>query len=168
MEKLIVLFFVLTSTLTIWVKDIEIFLMDRAYRTVQYGLEHAVHDATLQVNKSEIVTTGKIYFLEDDAETALKETIQRNIPVDSLLRPTNILLKEPLLIKDIVYLDDDYIDPITANTISFPTIWKYEMPNGEIFERAIFGPSIALVVDVSVQGGDGYKTFIVIQEYKIN
>ncbi|MFS0783518.1 hypothetical protein [Bacillus sp. 1P06AnD] len=167
MEKLLIFLMVFASALYIWGKDVEISIMDRAYRSVQYGLEHAVHDGALQIQKDR-VSSGKILFDKLKAEQAIVTTIRKNIPVDSSLRPLSSpsLLKEPLLIRDIIYLDHDYIDPKTAAVVKFPFMFSYTIPNGEVLDRAVFGPSIALVVDVSVKGGDGYKTYVTIQEYK--
>ncbi|MCM3402989.1 hypothetical protein [Cytobacillus oceanisediminis] len=166
MEKLLIFLMILASSFILWAKDIEIFVMDRGYRTVQYALEHAVHDATLQVDIEE-ASAGRIKFLESNAETALLNTIQKNIPVDSLLRPTSNLLEGPLRIKEIIYMDHDYIDPETSLSISFPAVWSHTLEDGTEFTRPIFGPSIVLIVDVDVKGGGGYTPFIVIQEYKI-
>ncbi|MGA5691492.1 hypothetical protein [Cytobacillus pseudoceanisediminis] len=166
MEKLLIFLMVLASTFILWAKDIEIFLMDRGYRSVQYGLEHAVHDATLQVDIEE-ASAGRILFMESQAETALMDTLQRNIPVDSLLRPNSNLLEAPLRIKEVIYMDSDYIDPATTSPITFPTIWSYTLDDGTVFKRPIFGPSIVLIVDVNVKGSEAYKPFVVIQEYKI-
>ncbi len=157
---------VLVSVLTLWVKDVEIFLMDRAYRTVQYGLEHAVHDAALQIQILPL-SEGHIVFDQLKAEEVLMESIQRNITVDSSLSPSSdLFLTQPMVILDIIYLDQNYIDVNTGSNISFPTLWEYTLPNGYTFERAIFGPSIALIVNVEVQGSGEMKPFVVIQEYK--
>ena len=166
MEKLMIFMMVLVSVLTLWVKDIEIFLMDRAYRTVQYGLEHAVHDAALQIQILPL-SEGHIVFDQVKAEEVLMESIQKNIPVDSSLSPSSdLFFTQPLEILDIIYLDHHYIDMNTGLNMRFPSMWEYTLPDGETFERAIFGPSIALVVNVEAQGSGEMKPFVVIQEYK--
>ncbi len=157
---------ILASTVVLWVKDVEIYLMDRAYRTVQYGLEHGVHDAALQID-FEALSNGEIHFDETKAEEALFNTLQMNIPVDEFLYPTNnLFLEGPIIIRDLFYLDDDYIDPVLGSTLTFPFTWEYTTASNYTFQRAIFGPSIALAVDVKVKGSDEYKTLLVIQEYK--
>jgi len=159
MEKLIMFMMILASCLSFWVKDVEIVLMDRAFRTIQYGLEHAVHDAALQVEIMPL-SEGFIVFDQPKAEEVMLESIQHNLPVDSMLSPSSdIFFTEPLKIIDIVYLDDNFVG-------SFPMTWEYMLPNGKKFERAIFGPSVALIVDVKVQGAGKTTPFVVIQEYK--
>lgn len=157
---------ILASTFYLWVKDVEIYLMDRAYRTVQYGLDHAVHDAALQVNK-DALSDGKILFNELEAEEALRETLQKNLPVDQFLRPFSpIVLEGPLVIDEIIYADQDYINPQTNALTTFPFQWKFTLPSGEEFTRAVFGPSVILIVNVQVKGSNRYEPFVVIQEYK--
>lgn len=166
MDKLLAFMMILVSVLTLWVKDIEIFIMDRGYRTVQYGIEHAVHDAALQVN-IEKLADGKIEFIKTDAEQAIRESLQKNLLLDTQLHPMSMtLLDSPVIIDDIVYLDENYIDPFTGQKIKFPTTWKYTLPNGQVFERAVFGPSIALVIDAKVYGEEEHVKKLAIQEYK--
>jgi hypothetical protein len=166
MEKLLMFMMILASTLMLWVRDVEIAVMDRAYRTVQYGLEHAVHDATLMTDKEDLAK-GEIKFIETMAEDALRASLQRNMPVDSLLRPiSSTFLESPLIINELIYIDHDYISPDTMAMVQFPFMFKYTLPSGKVFERAIFGPSIVLVMDVNVKGSDGYIPKLVIQEYK--
>lgn len=165
-EWLFAFLMIVASTFQIWTEDVKITVMDRSYRTVEFALEHAVHDATLQVDDAG-VSEGKILFNEVEAERVLRQTISKNLPVDSLLRPTSsAFMEEPMLIQDVFYIDEDYKDPRTGKTVQFPLNWEYTLPNGKVFQRVIYGASIVLVVDVSVKGGDGYNTFINVQEYK--
>lgn len=140
--------------------------MDRGYRTVQYSLDHAVHDAALQIDSNSL-SEGSIKFLPELAENTFKETLQRNLNIDQDLNPiSNIFLEGPIIIKDIVYLDDSYVVPETGDELEFPFIWEAKVSEDEIFERSIFGPSIAVIVDAYVKGSSGYAPFLVIQEYK--
>lgn len=154
MEKLLVFMMVMASAFYLWAKDVEIVVADRAYRTLQYALEHAAHDGALEVN-NESLANGEIEFIEDLAEETIKGTLQKNLPIDSLLRPVSTtFIEKPLVIKDIFYIDSDFIDLETALPVQFPFIWKYTLPNGDEFERAIFGPSVALVVNAKIKGSD--------------
>lgn len=166
MGKLIALLMILAGSFQLWVMDIEYTLMDSAYRNIQYGLDHAVHDAALQIDK-EILSEGSIQFVEPVAEATLLESMQKNMPIDSQLRPqTSTFLEEPMLIKNIVYIDDDYIDITSGSIVEFPFNWNITLPDGRNVTRAVFGPSIALIVDAKVIGSEEITSFVVIQEYK--
>lgn len=166
MGKVIALLLVLAGSFQLWVMDIEYGLMDSAYRTVQYGLDHAAHDAALQIDK-EMLSKGSIQFSEPVAEATLIASLQRNMPIDSQLRPiTTTFLEEPMIINNITYIDDDYIDITSGDLVEFPFNWNVTLPDGENLTRAVFGPSIALVVEVKVKGAEEFKPFVVIQEYK--
>ncbi|MEK5217699.1 hypothetical protein [Psychrobacillus sp. FSL H8-0487] len=166
MEKLLVFMMILVSVLSLWVKDVEIFIMDRGYRTVQYSIEHAVHDGALQVD-TQALADGNIIFIPTLAEEKIRESLRMNLSLDTQLRPNSLtLLDAPVTIDDIVYIDDNYIDPMTGIKIVFPTNWEYTLPDGRKFERAIFGPSIAMVLDVKVKGAEEHMKKFTIQEYK--
>ena len=70
------------------------------------------------------------------------------------------------MIRNIIYIDDDYIDNTSGGLVAFPFNWNIALPDGNNLSRAVFGPSIALVVDVKVKGAETFKSFVVIQEYK--
>ena len=166
MEKLLVFMMILVSVLSLCVRDVQIYIMDRGYREVQYSMQHAVHDGALQVDMTALAE-GKIVFLPTIAEEKIRESLQTNLSLDTQLRPNSLtILDAPVTIDDIVYIDENYIDPNTGVKIVFPTIWEYTLPDGQIFERAIFGPSIALVLDVKVKGADEHMKKFTIQEYK--
>ena len=160
------LLIILASSFQLWVMDVKYDLMDSAYRHVQFALDHAAHDAALNVDK-ELLSEGLIQFVEPVAEATLTETLQRNLPIDSQLRPIGTtFLEESMIIKNIVYIDDDYIDITSGGLVSFPFNWSVPLLEGPPVTRAIFGPSVALIVDVKVKGSEEFKQFVVIQEYK--
>ena len=82
MGKVIALLLILAGSFQLWVMDIKYELMDRAYRSVQYGLDHAAHDAAMQIDK-EMLSKGIIQFDEPVAEATLIESLQKNMPIDS-------------------------------------------------------------------------------------
>lgn len=166
MPKLIIFLVLVMTSFHIWVKDVEIFIMDKALRTVQYGLEHAAHDAALHIDILQL-SEGKIQFVEPAAEAAIYESLQRNMPIDSSLKPkTKAFLQEPLNIEDIFYIDNDYVDINTGKQVEFPFQWTYTFNDGNTLTRSIFGPSVVLIAEAYVKGGGEYKPFVVIQEYK--
>lgn len=168
MEKLLIFMMILVSVLSLWVKDVEIFIMDRAYRTVQYAIEHAVHDAALHVDL-EALSEGRILFLQPIAEEKILDSLQMNLDLDDQLRPNSLtLLDAPVTIDEIIYFDETYIDPNTAAPITFPYKWSYVLPTtGEVEERIIFGPSVGLVINVKVKGDDRFVKKLTVQEYKM-
>lgn len=168
MEKLLMFMMILVSILSLWVKDVEIFIMDRAYRTVQYSIEHAVHDAALHVDL-EALSEGRIVFLQPIAEEKILDSLQMNLDLNDQLRPNSLtLIDGPVTVDEIIYFDETYIDPKTAAPISFPYRWSYVIPvTGEVEERIIFGPSVGLVIDVKVKGEERFIKKLAIQEYKM-
>lgn len=167
MEKLLMFLMIAASVLTLWVKDVEIFLQDKAYRHVSYAIEHAVHDGALQID-AERLGEGDIVFNKSFAEFSIRESLKRNLGLNDQLLPVNTLLfEENISINEIVYFDETYIDPLTLQPVQFPYLWKYQNPyTNEVLERVIFGPSVALILDVKVRGANSYTRKVSIQEYK--
>lgn len=167
MEKLLMFMIILVSALTLWVKDTETYIMDRGFRQVQYSVQHAVHDGALQINE-DAKAEGKVIFETELAEEKIRESLQMNLGLDSQLRPiSTILLEGDVVIEEIVYFDENWIDPATSKPVEFPYIWAYvDTKTNEAVARTIFGPSVALVLDVQVTGEDRRTKKIAIQEYK--
>lgn len=167
MEKLFIFLMILASTLMLWVKDTEIYLMDRGYRQLQYSLQHAVHDGALQVD-IDALGEGTIVFNQLLAEERIRESLQKNLGLDNQLRPISTpLLDSDVSIEQIVYFDDSFIDPITSAPIQFPYVWTFiNSSTNEQMDRVIFGPSVALVINVDVKGDEQTATKLAIQEYK--
>lgn len=167
MAKLLMFMMVVAFTLTLWVKDIEIYLMDRAFRHAQYSLQHAVHDGALHIDE-EALGEGKVVFIPSLAEQSIRDSLLINLGLDSQLRPTStIFYKEQVQIDELIYFDDSYIDPNTGNGILFPYTWNYTNPlTGKSIERIIFGPSVGIVVDLKIVGVEGHTKRVAIQEYK--
>lgn len=151
----------LMTSLTLWVGGIETQLMDRGYRSIQYSVEHAVHDAALQINLTELAE-GLIDFNEDAALAAIEESLKYNLDLDNSLTPNkSIFFKDKLEIHEVLYIDDNYESGIT-----FPYILNYTLPDGQDLEQVVFGPSVVLVVNAKIIGNEEYKSFLAIQEYK--
>lgn len=167
MAKLLMFMMIVAFTLTLWVKDVEIYLMDRAFRHAQYSVQHAVHDGALHIDEGAL-GEGKIIFIPILAEQSIRDSLLRNLGLDSQLRPTStIFYKEQVQIDEIIYFDDSYIDPATGTEIVFPYTWNYTNPlTGNSIERIIFGPSVGIVVDLLIVGVEEHTKKIAIQEYK--
>lgn len=167
MEKLLAFLIILASVLTLWVKDTETYVMDRGFRQLQYSVQHAVHDGALQVDEN-ARAEGKVIFEPDKAEEMIRFSLQKNLGLNNQLRPiSTILVEGEVVIEEIVYFDENWIDPETNMPIQYPYIWAYVDPvTNEAVARTIFGPSIALVLDVKVKGDDRRIKKIAIQEYK--
>lgn len=149
------------TSLTLWVGGIETYLMDRGYRTVQYGIEHAVHDAALQINIDSLAD-GFIDFNEIAAQAAIEESLKYNLDLDNSLVPNkSTFFTDKIQIHEVLYIDDNYKENIT-----FPYILNYTMPDGQELEQVIFGPSVVLVVNAKIIGTEDYSSFLAIQEYK--
>lgn len=161
MSKLIVFLALIMTAFQSWAWNLEMYLMDRSYRTMQYGVEHAVHDGALQVDL-EYLAEGFIDFDEPAAEAAIIESLKMNLGVDDSLTPIQkTFFKDKLKIHEIIYIDDNYETDIT-----FPYILNYELPDGQELEQVIFGPSVVLIIEANVIGSDDYEPFVAIQEYK--
>ena len=169
MEKLLIFFIILASSMEMWAKDTGETLQERAYRNIQYAMDNAVHDASLHIDKK-LLGDGTYDFKEAEALSAAQETLYRNLPLKGKndLTPTHTYyFSEPIQIVDIVFVDDDYIYPLTGSEVSFPFNYKYENPTKNIeFERPIFGQSVVLVIQTTIVSEDSPSYFIAIEEYK--
>jgi len=170
MEKLLIFFIILASTVEIWANDAGETLQERSYRNIQYAMDNAVHAASLKIDK-ELLGEGTYDFKETEALSAARETLYRNLPLQGKndLSPTHTYyFSEPIEIVDIVFIDDNYVYPLTGSQItSYPFNYKYENPAKNIeFERAIFGQSVVLVIQTTIVSEDSPSYFISIEEYK--
>jgi hypothetical protein len=145
--------------------QLEVELFDMGMDKVEYSVEHAAHDAALQIDESAILD-NKVLFVEDKADKVFKETMMLNLNVNNQLEPLeSTLIKSPIKILDVQFIDNDFLDPLTSNNIAFPYQYKYDGPLKD-FERTIFGPSIAYVIETTFYKSEDPHQFVVVQEYK--
>lgn len=167
MSKYFITLIVLAATITLWVQDVETYLQKKAFRTTHYALEHAIHDAGLQIVDEEI-SNGIIDYDETKGHEAFMSTLARNLPINEDLTPKhNLFYETPISILDAKYIDDTTLDPNTGNPIVFPYVYEYKNSTKNIeFERTIFGPSVVYVIETTIFHEDSPTQFVNIQEYK--
>ena len=140
----------------------------QAYRKLGFAVKHASHDGALMINDLELAQNGKIIFEQEKVLETVKKSLKNNLPLDENLVPLHgFWYKEPLKIVDIIYIDNSYIDPLTNSEVAFPYIYNYKnIHDGKIYQRAVFGPSIVLIVEANLWKMEEPTREIVIQEYK--
>lgn len=145
--------------------QLEVELYDMGMDKVEAAVEHAAHDAALQIDDTAILD-NKVLFIEGTADKVFKETMMVNLNVNNQLEPLDsTLIKSPIKILDVQYIDNDFFDPLTNTEITFPYLYKYDGATKD-FERIIFGPSIAYVIETMFYKSEEPHQFVVVQEYK--
>lgn len=144
--------------------QLEVELYDMGMDKVEAAVEHAAHDAALQIDETAILDY-KVLFIESKADKAFRDTMMANLNINNQLEPLDsTIIKSPIKIIDIQYIDNDFIDPLTNAEITYPYQYKYN--GAKKFERTIFGPSIAYMIETTFYKSDEPHQFVVVQEYK--
>ncbi|WP_430510680.1 hypothetical protein [Gottfriedia solisilvae] len=166
MQKLFVLLIVLIGASKIWVHDVKIKLEKVAFQSMKFSLQNSVHDASLFVVPNS-VTSGKIVFDQIKAKQNFLDSMGHNIGLkQNMTLENNVLYTKPLTIVEEKYIDYNWIDPSTGSLVKFPYTYNRVLPNGQLFSRVIFGPSVVFIVKTRVIGTTEDHEFITIQEYK--
>ncbi|MBH0167148.1 hypothetical protein IHV12_19675 [Fictibacillus sp. 7GRE50] len=144
--------------------QLEVTILDVGMDKVETAVENAAHDAALQIDENELLN-DKVIFVKNEADITFKNTMMANLKVDTALKPINsALIDGPIKLLDVQYIDHGYKDPFTNKFVNFPYIYTYNGVNR--FERTVFGPSIAYVIEANFYKNNSPHQFVVIQEYK--
>lgn len=168
MSKLVLTLMVIAATFSLWTYDVKTYLQEKAFRSLHYAMEHGVHDAALMIDETELVENGKIVFNRSLAHDAFIGAFKANLGVDDSLNLKNhYFYLQPFKIVQETFIDNNYIDPTTKATVSFPYTYSYLNPlTGETLIKVIDGPSVVFVVEAWITGNDNKSQFLNIQEYK--
>lgn len=156
---MVFIMFIVQST---W--NMETRLQREAYQRLDYGLKNAAHDAALFIDQTELAD-GLIIFDREKSSDVFQESLTRNLPFDENFQSTSPYFKGDMKIIEQINLDHAYIDPDTYEILNFPFIYNYTTMKGSNFNRAILGPSLVFVVEITAIGSDNPTQHMVIQEY---
>lgn len=126
----------LFTTFWLWQVDGDIALL--ANKRLKYAINRAAHDASLQVNKTELNNKGKIIFDTFTAETVFKKTLADNLALTEGLIPNpNTLFSQQISITYMDFIDD-------TDGVTFPYLYE-NMPYG--IRKIIYGPAVIFAVE---------------------
>jgi hypothetical protein len=136
MSKYLLVLLILAFSFPLWVSDVEIELEKKAFRKLHYALDHAAHDATLFI-EPQSYANGVIDFNEIKAKEVVIQTLRRNLAVDENLDPLHTYyFKDQINLIQELYIDENYIDPDTGTTVTFPYTYSYDQ-DGYNFSRVV-------------------------------
>lgn len=138
MKEIIFTLLVSVVCITFWLWQVDDNNTSLANERLKNAVNYAAHDASLQVDRTELAR-GRIVFDKDTAEEAFKKTLQENLFLDAELNPKpNTLFKEKLSV-----IHTDYIDNSTIT--DYP--YFYEETNYGI-HHWIYGPAVVFAIEV--------------------
>ena len=125
----------ITITFWLWQTDGTVALL--ANERLKNGINRAAHDASLQVDKGQLVY-GKVIFDTTASLAAFKKTLADNLLLDNQLKPLpNTLFTQPITITYMDFIDD--LDGVT-----YP--YLYENPMYGI-SKIIKGPAVVFAIE---------------------
>lgn len=124
--------------LTLWMWQVDDNTTALANERLKNAVNYAAHDASLQINKSELAK-GRILFEPVTADAVFRQTLQDNLALTNDLTPKpNTLFKEQMTV-----LYTDYIDD--GDGIAFPHFYENDTYN---IHHWVNGPAVIFAVKV--------------------
>ena len=124
--------------LTFWMWQIDDNNTGLANERLKNAVNYAAHDASLQIDKSE-VGGGRVVFDTVSAEEAFKKTLQDNLSLDVDLVPKgNTLFQEKFTVTYTDYIDDN-------DGVNYPYFYENNVFG---IHRWIYGPAVIFAVEV--------------------